>query len=85
MRIFGKGNEHVELILKQSNGTRLSAISFFGAVTEWAKILKEKAIVDTANTTGNIDVKCDIVTCLEKSMFRGRPELRLRIEDVVIK
>ncbi len=78
VRIFGKGNEHIELTLKQTNGTRISAISFFGVVTEWAKVLKEVAV------TGGTK-PCDLVVSLEKSMFRGRPELRLRIEDVLIK
>lgn len=75
VRIFGKGNEHVEVILKQSSGARLSAIAFFGAVTEWAKTLKEGVVAGA-------ETRCDMVASLEKSMFRGRPELRLRIEDV---
>ncbi len=85
VRIFGKGEDHVELILSQSNGRRLSAISFFGAVTEWAKIMRErlKGVVMTGGN--NLSIQCDIVASLEKSMFRGRPELRLRIEDVIVR
>ncbi len=85
VRIFGKGNEHVELVLKRSNGATLSAISFFGAATEWAKILKDAAVgADKPGGESGISTKCDIVVSLEKSMFRGRPELRLRIVDVSI-
>ncbi len=85
VRIFGKGDEHVELVLKRGDGTRVSAIAFFGAVTEWAKLLKEKAVANPVKSSPNdLKIKCDIVASLEKSMFRGRPELRLRIEDIVI-
>jgi len=83
VRIFGKGNEHVELVLKQSNGGRVSAIAFFGAATEWAKALNDAAVSGT-DATNTLNIKCDIVASLEKSMFRGRPELRLRIEDVIV-
>lgn len=83
VRIFGKGNEHVELVLKQSNGGRVSAIAFFAAATEWAKALNDPA-VSGADVASAPSIKCDIVASLEKSMFRGRPELRLRIEDVIM-
>ncbi len=96
VRIFGKGNEHVELVLKQTNGKRLSAIAFFGAVTEWAIILKDKATANPVNSLASmqsltnspatgLNIRCDIVASMEKSMFRGRPELRLRIVDVMIR
>ncbi len=84
VRIFGKGDEHVELVLSQSNGRRLSAISFFGAITEWAKTLEVKFTEGSVMNGKDINTKCDIVASLEKSMFRGRPELRLRIEDVIV-
>ncbi len=79
IRIFGKGNEHIELGLMKKNGSRIPAISFFGATTEWAK----KLLSDNDNATA-VKRKCHIVASLERSTFRGRPELRLRIEDVVI-
>ena len=69
-RTFGKGNDHVELTFKKSNGNKLSAICFFGAGKEWVKkTLNKKAI--------------DLIASVEKSMYRGRAELRLRIVDVV--
>jgi single-stranded-DNA-specific exonuclease len=70
VRTFGKGNEHVELIFKKVNGDKIPAISFFGVENEWAK-----------NTQA--DKPVDLVASMEKSMFRGRPELRLRVVDVI--
>ncbi len=73
VRTFGKGNDHVELVFKKSGGTPVSAISFFGGDNEWAKkLLVEK----------NCEV--DLIASIEKSMFRGRKELRLRVVDVVV-
>lgn len=70
VRKFGKANEHIEIVFNKSGGQKVSAISFFGAGNEWAdKIAVAKPL--------------DLVASLEKSMFRGRPELRLRIEDVI--
>lgn len=70
VRKFGKASEHLELGFKKSNGSPLPAISFFGVANEWAdKVVPGKAL--------------DLVACIEKSMFRGRPELRLRVEDVL--
>jgi single-stranded-DNA-specific exonuclease len=71
MRRFGKGNEHVELIFKKKNGVKISAISFFGIENEWAKKVEANKPMD-------------LVASVEKSMFRGRAELRLRVMDVVI-
>jgi single-stranded-DNA-specific exonuclease len=70
-RVFGKGNEHVELIFKKPQGEKVSAISFFGVETEWAKKVQPNKPID-------------LIASMEKSMFRGRPELRLRVEDVII-
>ncbi len=72
VRTFGKGNDHVELTFKKTGGSTVAAISFFGADNEWAKTLK----------AGD---EIDLVASIEKSMFRGRKELRLRVEDVVRK
>lgn len=70
VRLFGKGNEHVELVFNKSNGVRVPAISFFGAVEEWS---------------GKAEAgrKMDLLASVEKSMFRNRPEIRLRIADVI--
>jgi single-stranded-DNA-specific exonuclease len=71
VRTFGKGNEHVELTFKKSNGVKIPAISFFGIENEWAKKVEANKPVD-------------LIASVEKSMFRGRAELRLRVVDVVI-
>jgi single-stranded-DNA-specific exonuclease len=68
---FGKGNEHVELTFEKSNGAKIPAISFFGAENEWADKV-------------GVGKPVDLVASIEKSMFRGRPELRLRVVDVVV-
>ncbi len=70
LRRFGKGNEHLELIFKKSNGEKISAISFFGAENDWAKKFKP----------GN---KVDLTASLDKSYFKREPELRLRVIDVI--
>lgn len=72
VKVFGKGNEHMEITLKKITNERISAISFFGAGSEWAKSLLSKK------------QSIDIVGSLEKSHFRNRPELRIRIEDVIV-
>ena len=71
VRQFGKANDHVELIFKNSRGGKIPAISFFGVSNEWAKSVQP-------------NVPVDLVASLEKSMFRGRAELRLRVIDVIL-
>ncbi len=68
---FGKGSEHIELGFKKSNGSPLPAISFFGVTNEWANTVEPNKPLD-------------LVASIEKSMFRGRPELRLRVVDVLL-
>lgn len=67
---FGKANEHIEISFKKSNGERVAAISFFGAGSGWA----EKV---------GVDKPLDLIASIEKSNFRGRSEIRLRIADVI--
>lgn len=77
VRRFGKANDHIELVFEKSEAARsakISAISFFGAEQDWAKKL-----IDQGGSHSSID----LVASVEKSMFRGRPELRLRVEDVL--
>ena len=99
VRKFGKGSEHVEFTFNLSNnsgaqysggqnyagggyggqnygGGRISAISFFGVEEKWAS---EISGVFTPGVT------IDLVASLEKSMYRGRTELRLRVVDVTVK
>ena len=77
VRKFGKSNDHVEIIFKKKTGEKVSAISFFGAKEKWANnILK----IDYSKNSGKID----LIASIEKSMFRGRPEIRLRVVEVVV-
>lgn len=72
VRFFGKTNDHVEIVFKKINGANIKAISFFGAGTEWAKNMKS-------------GMSIDLIASVEKSMFQNKPEIRLRIEQVIIK
>jgi len=69
VRRFGKASEHIELGFKRADGSSIAAISFFGAANEWASRVSPGKPVD-------------LIASVEKSMFRGRPEIRLRIVDV---
>ncbi|HEY1037479.1 MAG TPA: DHH family phosphoesterase [Candidatus Paceibacterota bacterium] len=72
-KLFGKTKEHVELTLLHATQGRtgIKAIQFFAADD---KKMTEKAV------SGAI---LDIVAHMEKSMFRGFPEYRLRIIDIL--
>lgn len=73
VRKFGKTQGHVEIGFTRSNGSLIAAIAFFAADEEWVRALeadKEKRI--------------DLVASIEKSMFRGRKELRLRVVDILL-
>ena len=72
VRKFGKVSNHVELVFKQAKGLKVPAISFFGAENSWMDFAKA-------------DKPVDMVASIEKSMFRNRPELRLRIIDIIQK
>lgn len=67
---FGKKSEHIELKFKLKN-RELSAISFFGGNSKWAESIGQNK-------------KIDLVYSIEKSHFRGRPEIRLRILDLIV-
>jgi len=69
VKIFGKEKNHLELKFKNSNGSFIPAIGFF---------MDEK----TFDFTLEVGRKINLVASVEKSMFRGRAELRLRIVDV---
>ncbi|MDD5165295.1 MAG: single-stranded-DNA-specific exonuclease RecJ [Candidatus Pacebacteria bacterium] len=70
LKIFGKTKEHVEVSFAKSNGQKIPAISFFGANEQWVKdFVPGKPI--------------DLIASIEKSLFAGRTELRLRIVDIV--
>lgn len=69
VRIFGKKNEHLELIFENTKGKRVSAIGFFTNPENY----KRKVAIGE---------KVDLLFNIEKSNFRGRAELRLRIVDI---
>ena len=69
-RIFGKTNNHIELIFERDDGRKIAAISFFGAESDWAKKIE-------------VGKSIDLIASIEKSVFRGRTELRLRIADII--
>ncbi len=72
VRKFGKGDDHIEFVFKKKFGQKISAIAFFGVKEKWANKILE-----------NVEGKIDLIASVEKSMFRGRPEIRLRVVDVV--
>ena len=67
---FGKEKNHLKLIFKNSLGLKVEAIGFFVAPSDFPG-------ADVQN--GGV---VDLVATFEKSFFRGRPELRLRIVDI---
>lgn len=69
VKTFGKTGDHVELVFKNSSGRKISAIAFFGAKEKWAEKIK-------------VNSNIDLIASIEKSMFGGRAEIRLRITDV---
>ena len=82
VKIFGKTKEHVEISFATSEGRRIPAISFFGAGEKWAQKLIEGSASGGAHGTAIKQV--DLIASVEKSLFAGRTELRLRIVDVII-
>jgi single-stranded-DNA-specific exonuclease len=71
---FGKEKNHLELGFKKENGSVVNAMGFFMDGGTFKNKDGEKLKV------GDV---IDLVATMEKSMFRGRAELRLRIEEVV--
>jgi len=67
---FGKEKNHLKITLSKDGGRAIEAIAFFADENTYKKEVKEGA---TINLVANI----------EKSFFRGRGELRLRIVDVL--
>ncbi len=70
VRSFGKGNLHLELAFLNSKMQKISAIAFFTKPNAFGSELNEGA-------------KINLVAHMEKSVFRGNVELRLRIMDLV--
>ncbi len=71
---FGKEKNHLELNFKKGNGQSMNAMGFFMTADQFKNKKGE-----TIKSTDLID----LVATMEKSMFRGRTELRLRIVDIL--
>lgn len=70
VKTFGKQMNHLELVFDK----KVSAIGFFMTPEDWkGKEGRELRAGDPIT----------LIAAFEKSMFRGRPELRLRIVDIV--
>lgn len=69
-KIFGKKSEHLELSFKNKKEQKISAIGFFMKPEDF-EVKVEKG------------EKINLIANLEKSFFRGREEIRLRIVDIV--
>jgi single-stranded-DNA-specific exonuclease len=67
---FGKEKNHIKLDLEKPGGGKVEAMSFFKSP-------------DDFKVKPQIRERVDILANMEKSVFRGRPELRLRIVDIV--
>jgi single-stranded-DNA-specific exonuclease len=69
-RMFGKEKNHLELVLSDAQGSERTAIAFFADSDSFTKPVTEGATLD-------------VLATIEKSYFLGRPQLRLRIVDVL--
>jgi single-stranded-DNA-specific exonuclease len=69
-KIFGKKLEHLELKFLNKKGQKISAIGFFMEEEDFEVKVKKGE-------------KINLVANLEKSYFRGREEIRLRIVDII--
>lgn len=76
LKEFGKEKNHLELSFKKENGQMVNAIGFFMLADNFLN--KDGEIIKIGDSI-------DLIATMEKSMFRGRAELRMRIVDVGIK
>lgn len=67
---FGKDKNHLKLIFENSRGQKISAIGFF---------------MDAKDFKTNIEAgeKINLIATIEQSLFMRRPEIRMRIVDIV--
>lgn len=68
--LFGKGKEHLRLTLTDDDGEETSAIGFFMTPDSFPNVSLEAG------------TRVTLIAVMERSYFRGRPELRLRIKDI---
>lgn len=67
---FGKTGDHLEIILTSPQSRTVKAISFFNTI-------------ESTKASLNPSDKISLTAHLEKSYFRNRPEVRLRIVEIV--
>jgi single-stranded-DNA-specific exonuclease len=69
---FGKNGsgEHLEIIFSDINKNKAKAVSFFSGLDSFGKTLVE-------------GLNANLLATFDLSRFRGREELRLRIEDII--
>jgi len=70
VKTFGKENNHLKLIFKKTTEESLSAIGFFIDTSMFEKKISKGETIS-------------LVATMEKSLFGGRVELRLRIVDII--
>ncbi len=70
MKLFGKQKNHLSLSLTDNTGARVDAIAFFSEP-------------DSFDVPIKVGGRINIVGHIEKSVFRGQPELRLRLIDIL--
>jgi len=70
LRQFGKKTDHLELVLRNTMGDKVSAIGFFAKPEDFENVPA-------------VGKKINLIASLEKSVFGGRTELRLRIVDII--
>ncbi len=77
VKLFGKEKNHLELSFGDMFSHQpVKAIGFFMTAESW-----EEKLGAGRKLAANIPLS--LVATFEKSMFRGRPELRLRIVDIL--
>jgi single-stranded-DNA-specific exonuclease len=69
---FGKEKNHLELSFKDNNKRNIKAIAFFKTRDSYKNTLKEGDQID-------------LLASIEKNNFLGKSEIRLRINDIVVK
>ena len=76
VRGFGKEKNHLEMLFSNSRGMPVKAIAFFKTAEDWMSGYGETVIARKPLT---------LIATFEKSVFRGKTELRLRIVDIIKK
>ena len=70
IRLFGKGDDHLEITFVSPLGKQIKAIAFYTAL-------------DAFNVPIERDGICTLIAEFDYSTFRGKSELRLKIVDIV--